>query len=784
LVACWLQAPAAAQTTGGRVQLDRYQPTPFSDRVLRLDSPGVLPFGQYRVGADVDYALRPLVLVDATAASGSSHNIVEHAVGTTLLASFGLGRRLEIGLSVPLTVYQGGETTAGALTPSAAGVGNVRLGLKARLLEGSGLAVGATIVAGVPGGIGTLTHETGVSGEGRLFASYRRRSLLFGARAGLLMRPHAMFYDVSLGNELTVAAGVTWQARLHTSAFTELAGGTALARPFADAKQSPLEVLAGLRHRIGRALFTVAGGPGLVNGYGSPLFRLVAGFTWANVPPDGDGDGIPDDDDRCPADAEDRDGFEDADGCPDPDNDKDGIPDITDRCPNQPEDRDGFEDADGCPDPDNDQDGIPDAADKCPDAPETINDFEDDDGCPDKAPPASDKDKDGIPDDIDECPEEPEDKDGFEDTDGCPDPDNDKDGIADAVDKCPLEPETINGIDDDDGCPDKGPSQVRLGKTEIETLQPIYFDTDRSRVRHAFYNVLGQIGSLLKAHPEIGRCAVEGHTDDTGPPDWNQKLSLLRAAAVIEFLANKGVDPKRLVAIGHGEELPWASNETPEGRAKNRRVVFHIEGVNPEEQERQELRQERRRRIRRRREAEQKLPAPQPGESRESEGRIANPVVRGGDVGVGVGGGSVDPSNKKTAAPGLPMKLPGPVPGPANAKMPASPEPGPKAPLRAPPPPAPSAPPVSRPSPGPFYGPAPAPIGRKASPKPTSVPLPPAAPGPAPTESAPSKEGKPGAAMPPVRPTTRSPAPSRKRPPEGETEEPRTLRDLLKLPPR
>ena len=86
-------------------------------------------------------------------------------------------------------------------------------------------------------------------------------------------------------------------------------------------------------------------------------------------PGDKDGDGIPDNVDKCPNDPEDKDGFEDADGCPDLDNDKDGIPDAADKCPNDPEDKDGFEDADGCPDPDNDKDGIPDAADKCPNVP-------------------------------------------------------------------------------------------------------------------------------------------------------------------------------------------------------------------------------------------------------------------------------------------------------------------------------------------------------------------------------------------------------------------------------
>ena len=99
---------------------------------------------------------------------------------------------------------------------------------------------------------------------------------------------------------------------------------------------------------------------------------------------DRDGDGIPDSKDKCPDDPEDRDGFQDEDGCPDPDNDKDGIPDKMDQCPNDPEDKDGFEDQDGCPDPDNDHDGIPDVTDKCPNEPETFNGFEDEDGCPDK----------------------------------------------------------------------------------------------------------------------------------------------------------------------------------------------------------------------------------------------------------------------------------------------------------------------------------------------------------------------------------------------------------------
>ena len=86
-------------------------------------------------------------------------------------------------------------------------------------------------------------------------------------------------------------------------------------------------------------------------------------------PGDRDGDGILDNVDKCPDDPEDKDGFQDEDGCIDPDNDSDGIVDSDDRCANDPEDKDGFQDADGCPDPDNDHDGILDINDKCPNQP-------------------------------------------------------------------------------------------------------------------------------------------------------------------------------------------------------------------------------------------------------------------------------------------------------------------------------------------------------------------------------------------------------------------------------
>ncbi len=178
---------------------------------------------------------------------------------------------------------------------------------------------------------------------------------------------------------------------------------------------------------------------------------VAVGYGFGVGGRDSDGDGIPDRRDACPHAAEDRDGYRDADGCPDLDNDGDGVPDDRDGAPLRPEDRDGFQDDDGVPDPDNDQDGIPDVVDRCPDRPEDFDGYQDTDGCPEEF---LDADHDGIADADDLCPHAAEDRDGWEDGDGCPDPDNDLDGIPDTVDQCPDEAETYNGIADDDGCPE------------------------------------------------------------------------------------------------------------------------------------------------------------------------------------------------------------------------------------------------------------------------------------------------------------------------------------------
>ncbi len=287
---------------------------------------------------------------------------------------------------------------------------------------------------------------------------------------------------------------------------------------------------------------------------------------------DNDKDGILDVDDQCPNDAEDEDGEDDEDGCPDVDKDGDGVGDKDDLCVDDPEDKDGFQDEDGCPDADNDADGVPDTADKCADEAEDKDGFQDDDGCPDP-----DNDQDGIADADDRCPIAGEDKDGFEDEDGCPELDNDRDGVLDAADKCPNEKETINGNEDEDGCPDEGKSLVAVSVTRIEISDKVYFDFDKATIQKRSFNLLNQVALILKANSQITKVRIEGHTDDKGADDYNMKLSQDRAAAVRSYLIEEGgVAAERLVAEGYGETKPAKPNTSKRNRDFNRRVEFTI----------------------------------------------------------------------------------------------------------------------------------------------------------------------------------------------------------------
>lgn len=265
-------------------------------------------------------------------------------------------------------------------------------------------------------------------------------------------------------------------------------------------------------------------------------------------PGDCDGDGILDPDDKCKCEkdggAENYQGYQDEDGCPDdPDTDGDGITDSKDTCVLLPEDKDSYLDEDGCPELDNDLDTILDQ---------------------------NDKDSTGK-----SCANDPEDPDGYEDSDGCPEPDNDKDTVVDLEDQCPMEPGVVGG--DKPGCPKK-PALVIETEKEIKLLQQIHFEFDKDKIKpppDQSFAILDAVADILQRRQNV-RVEIQGHTDGKGSAPYNKKLSDRRAASVLKYLVSKGIEPSRLTSFGYGLERPLADNKTDQGRAINRRVQFVI----------------------------------------------------------------------------------------------------------------------------------------------------------------------------------------------------------------
>jgi outer membrane protein OmpA-like peptidoglycan-associated protein len=573
---------ASAQVTTTGFEVNALNPMPSQHlNYFDLASAAVLETGQYEFQLFGSYARNPLVLLDA------QDNRIESIVGDQFVldvtAAVGIGDIFDIGVDLPLYLTQSapaGNRVPVRLNDPGFGVGDLRIVPKLQLYNThdrrhspGGIAV-AFLINGV---LGTGDSDQFQGGSYRVepravFDVILPSATRFSLNLGYMVRfDDVALQDLEVGDTLTYGLGMSVVANEVVRVVAEIEGEAVIAAEELSLEEMPLEGRLGLKvFPIPQVLLQFGGGIGLLPGYGTPDWRVFLGLGTSIIPPrDPDNDQVIGDLDQCPLDPEDRDGFEDADGCPDPDNDEDTVLDVVDQCPLDPEDIDQYEDSDGCSDPDNDGDAILDGDDECPVEPEDFDGFEDFDGCPDV-----DNDGDGILDVDDECALEPEDFDGWEDIDGCADPDNDYDGILDPDDACPLDPETLNDLEDEDGCPDDGLVTVTCDRIEIG--QAVYFATNSDVIQEQSYGLLETVARTMVRRVDILIVRVEGHTDDRGSDSANLDLSTRRAASVMQFLIGEGVEPERLVSAGFGESQPIDTNATNEGRANNRRVEFVI----------------------------------------------------------------------------------------------------------------------------------------------------------------------------------------------------------------
>jgi outer membrane protein OmpA-like peptidoglycan-associated protein len=108
-------------------------------------------------------------------------------------------------------------------------------------------------------------------------------------------------------------------------------------------------------------------------------------------------------------------------------------------------------------------------------------------------------------------------------------------------------------------------------------MQDVLFDTGKYTLKEPAREALAKISGIVISHPGLN-LQVEGYTDSTGTPEFNQKLSEERANTVRDFLAAEGLNPQSMTAVGYGMNYPVAPNDTAAGRKLNRRVELVISG--------------------------------------------------------------------------------------------------------------------------------------------------------------------------------------------------------------
>lgn len=550
--------PSTARAQSAGFAIDRFDPAERGSDWFAADSLDMRGHGRLMLGATGDWGEKPLVLYNKD--GDELRDIIEHQLFVHVGGSLVLWDRLRLGANLPILAYQTGEggTLNGQQFEASkdAALGDLRVGADVRLLgeyrSPASLAAGVAVFA--PTG-----KQEAFAGDGkvrvlpRLLLGGDIGNLVYAAKLGVLYRANDQGFNGSTkGTEAVVAAAIGYRTndgRLVLG--PELFGSTVVTSgdAFFSKRETPFELIFGAHYKVTSDWRIGAGvGPGLTRGFGAPQVRGLLSIEWAPdvekkeplvlrpLPPkDRDGDGILDKDDACP--------------------------DVAGVASDDPK-------KNGCPLPgDRDKDGILDKDDACPDEPGVQSDDPAKNGCP-----RLDTDKDGIFDDEDACVKEPGIRTTDPTTNGCPPPkDTDKDTIIDPEDACPEVPGDRNDDPKKNGCP-----AARVEQGQIKILERVEFENNSAKIRPESDRILQAVLAVMNEHPEFTKLSVEGHTDNRGGATHNLDLSRRRAASVMKWLTDKGIDKKRLSSKGLGMTKPIDSNDTDAGRQNNRRVEFHI----------------------------------------------------------------------------------------------------------------------------------------------------------------------------------------------------------------
>lgn len=568
----------------------------------------------------------PGVYIDPV--TGASTVFLDRASGP-LIAGAVYHERLRLGLALPLYTQSVASGVEQGFVP-----GEAALDLRVVLLPGGAERFGVAFVSGLVWPLGdstALLSPAGMGASGGLAVDYRIGPTLWALNSRVhYAQPSEL--SVPMGPFASFDAGAQWEVGDRLAVSAELSADSQLDRLLGLGQGTAVEATAGARLAFTESLgLRVGVGRGLSDGIGAPNWRVLAGLSF--TPPaqvkDIDADGVLDARDNCPELAEDLDGFQDLDGCPDSDNDGDGIVDVADSCPMEPEDKDGWRDGDGCPEDERelqlafvDWGGRPVQVDQLDLRPLG------------KGDPATQRDVASLDLRLDRGPWELRAQDGDHETliQGFEVPAGDEAlqlviplepagplGQARVVvtdpDGRPLPVYTVlvddnpHPIAGEDGEPtlllspgphvvvvqaegyadqrlelEMGAGQmaavyakmppvlVTLGADYIELAHPLGFEAGSATLTAQSEQMLSQLAELLLAHPELRRIRIEVHT----AAGSSEALSQRRANALVNHLVGLGVQRKRLSAVGFGSAFPISQVQ-----AENERVSFFVEAAQP-----------------------------------------------------------------------------------------------------------------------------------------------------------------------------------------------------------
>ncbi|MBI3200779.1 MAG: OmpA family protein [Myxococcales bacterium] len=501
-------------------------PAPAGDPLLLTELAQVRGDAHLRARVLGVFAREPLVLQND---DQEYDRVVESQLWLHALASLSLSHRYQLSVDVPVLVSQAtGEPPSQGATASRpldeTLLGDLRLGARIKLLGPAGdgehlaLSAGAWLPTGKD-----YAGDDGAAARGAVVVDGTYPRWLWAAELGGRTRSSMRLPGVvptRVGSAVTAAVGQSTflDAARQIAVSSELVGAftvAAGAKPF-DPRGTRVHVLLGARYRPIPELELGGGfGPDLGQAPGAADFRAL-GFV-------------------------------------------------------------GFSPEVAPPPPDRDEDRVPDRLDACVDLPGVASSDPEMNGCPEVPP---DFDTDEIPDQFDACPKEAGIATGDRRTHGCPKRvDTDGDKIVDRDDACPREKGAPSADRAKNGCPPPPPPPppaARVEDQQVAISEQVQFEHGTAVLRPESDGILAEVAKVLATHPELELIEVAGHTDDTGTPAVNDKLSQERAAAVVKWLVDRGTAAARLSAKGYGQSAPIADNTSDEGRAKNRRVEFRI----------------------------------------------------------------------------------------------------------------------------------------------------------------------------------------------------------------